>query len=477
MQHLRMAESSTRVLSLDLRLENPRVENASYGGSRTLLEHQIVIWNPREIVYGYSQGSVYMNAPTLNDHGTAEFLGDLKRRQQEIVDFLGLGRMLVVLLPSPFKWYVGTGQEVNKGTRANPRITRYVEPMSVQDVLPVEVELVEASGARFRLLSGPPFSTFWKATKELFHYNAYLRNAVGSPLLAIAGTDRVVAATAEVHGGTVLLLPQMYTFSPDIEQEEGESEEAFDERWSKAQNEVDRDVATTLVDGLIELSTAYGSSSDDALPPWAERYALPREIQARKALATAEQRASEAAQKVEKERAGLVELQRRKILVTGTGRSLEQAVERALADLGADVEPGAPHRTDRVVRWKSHVGVMEIKGLAKSAAESDAAQLEKWVSEYRFEHDETPKGILVVNAWRELPLNERDEPAFPPQMRPYCEKRDHCLIETRQLLSAVELAKTAKDRDAFLRLMFEHVGVLGGFEWTDALTEISDEER
>ena len=50
----------------------------------------------------------------------------------------------------------------------------------------------------------------------------------------------------------------------------------------------------------------------------------------------------------------------------------------------------------------------------KSASERNAAQLEKWVAEHTASVDddeevEAPKGILVVNAWREQPLPERDK--------------------------------------------------------------------
>jgi hypothetical protein len=119
---------------------------------------------------------------------------------------------------------------------------------------------------------------------------------------------------------------------------------------------------------------------------------------------------------------------------------------------------------------------LEIKGLSKSAREKDAAQLEKWVSEYTVAHDRVPKGILLVNAWRERPIDRRDQPAFPAQMVPYATNRNHCLCTTSQLLSALTLSTTRSKRDAFLRTLFITNGVLEGWEWRDALEEVSEAE-
>jgi hypothetical protein len=41
---------------------------------------------------------------------------------------------------------------------------------------------------------------------------------------------------------------------------------------------------------------------------------------------------------------------------------------------------------------------------------------------------------LAVSAWREVPLGERKQPAFPDQMLKYAKAREHCLVETGQIL-------------------------------------------
>lgn len=147
-------------------------------------------------------------------------------------------------------------------------------------------------------------------------------------------------------------------------------------------------------------------------------------------------------------------------------------MEAAFQKLGCTVEEGKPGRADRIIRWKKHVAVIEVKGLAKSAREKDSAQLEKWVSEHAIDTGEQPKGLLIVNAWRNTALDEREEPPFPPQMLPYSEQREHCLLTTAQLLAALLTATSKEKRATFLGELFETNGVLDGWAWADAVTLI-----
>jgi hypothetical protein len=152
-------------------------------------------------------------------------------------------------------------------------------------------------------------------------------------------------------------------------------------------------------------------------------------------------------------------------LFTGTGRSLELAVRRALEALGFDVSEGAPGRDDLVAQYGGRVAVLEVKGTSKSAGEYQAAQLEKWVSDYYFTQQVRPKGILVVNAFRELPLRERTEAAFPNQMLEYSERREHCLLTGLQLLGAVlAVEQDSSRRDQMIESLFATNGVYPGFQ-------------
>jgi hypothetical protein len=72
-----------------------------------------------------------------------------------------------------------------------------------------------------------------------------------------------------------------------------------------------------------------------------------------------------------------------KVLFTAKGDILVDAVITVLRELGAKADPGEPGRDDVVVEFEGKYAVVEVKGKKGSAAESDAAQLEKWVAKRR----------------------------------------------------------------------------------------------
>lgn len=442
-----------------------------------MLQYEIVVWDPEQILDTYSTGSDYNNAACLTDHASVAFVHDLRRRSQEFKDFSALGRLLVIFVPAPFRWYYATGEKRNDGTAAKPRMIRIVDEMAVNKVLPVALDLARGHGEESRLVAGSPFSSFWKAAGEQFYFSSYFAKPVGQTLLAMAGTDRPVSALVEAHGGTVLLLPQLGVYEPDVEAIEGEEDDDdYDEKSDAVRREIQSHYHGKFIDALLALHAELIGSSVDALPEWSEDYLLPGETEAVGATIAAQDKLSKAQRAVEDAQTQLAGLQRWKLLVTGTGKALEACVHDALVALGCVVEEGEPGRTDRIVRWGKRVAVVEVKGLTKSAKEADAAQLEKWVSAYIEQHESRPKAILAVSAWREVPLSERKDPAFPNQMLKYAEGREHCLAETGQILCAVMTCRTKKAKAAFLQALFGTVGVLEGYGWQSALTKVESAE-
>jgi len=54
------------------------------------------------------------------------------------------------------------------------------------------------------------------------------------------------------------------------------------------------------------------------------------------------------------------------------------------------------------MKWREQIVIVEVKGQNKSAAEKNAAQLEKWLSTYFAENGVAPKGMLLVNTFRSI---------------------------------------------------------------------------
>lgn len=142
----------------------------------------------------------------------------------------------------------------------------------------------------------------------------------------------------------------------------------------------------------------------------------------------------------EKEFAELKET--RDILLNGTGIPLQQKVKQVFNEIGIPFEEGpkgekGEERDDLILKdtGGKTILVCEAKGLKGSASEADATQLNKWCDRVYEEEMHETKGLLIANAWRVTDPKERDEPPFPDQMLPYCNKRGFCLMTTVQLFN------------------------------------------
>ncbi|WP_307413999.1 hypothetical protein [Paenibacillus sp. W2I17] len=171
---------------------------------------------------------------------------------------------------------------------------------------------------------------------------------------------------------------------------------------------------------------------------------------------------------IEKLGSDLKSLEELKILFAGTGQPLENIVGRVFGYLGFEVSEGIPGRDDLILVYKGQVAVVEVKGVTKSAAEKHAAQLEKWVSEYLATKDIKPKGILVVNAFKDVPLEERIEKPFPDQMMTYSNNRDHCLITGVDLLALYfHIRENPEEKEQVINDLLNTSGHFNKFKWQD----------
>jgi hypothetical protein len=328
--------------------------------------------------------------------------------------------------------------------------------------------LEEAQGDEMELKLGEPFASFWRAQRGRLYYSAVIAKHPGSVAATVKDTDKPVAVIARVGTGSVILVPTIWW--PDIREDEEKDENDGTVTMSER-----RIMDEEFTDALLQLAAELRAETGDyAIPEWAAGLHLPGEADKRAELRELQERLVQLQEGLDAHQADMKRLDERKILFTGSGAALEHVAEQAFAALGFEIESGAPGRTDRVLMLKGAPAVVEIKGKAKSAAEKDAAQLEKWVAGHHVEHEVQPKGILLVNAWRDLALADREaRPAFPEQMLGYATGRGHCLISGLQLLCAWLDGERHPDRvEAIGRSIMDTVGVYETHsEWRDYLSE------
>jgi hypothetical protein len=129
----------------------------------------------------------------------------------------------------------------------------------------------------------------------------------------------------------------------------------------------------------------------------------------------------------------------RNTLLYRNGNILKDVCKEVLNELGIKAEDGKIGREDLVFIHKNNHYVIEVKGATKSASKEHVKQLVSHIAEYKNENEVEPKGILLINPWRKLPIEERntnDKPNFPNEIMNLVNISNLTLMTTQQLFVA-----------------------------------------
>ena len=265
-----------------------------------------------------------------------------------------------------------------------------------------ELELILAEGENV-VFNGPEIlKPFISNVQDYLHYYAYLNNAIGHPFLFIKDTSEVVGTFFECEKGKVILIPGIKQFNIYTEKEKND------------------EINYQFIEGIKLLDKAIRFSTEEYhMPEWVANYLLPDEVEKNNLLNKKIQELKILESNVQDIKQDINYINKNKILICGKDKFLEDQVSKVLEEIGFTIIDWPEGRDDIIVSYNALSAVIEVKGVKKSAAEKHAAQLEKWVSNYYETNEKPAKGILIVNAFCDTPLEDRTEEAFPKQMLPY----------------------------------------------------------
>jgi len=462
-----------RLLFLDYEDGFQPGEFAKFSSDTSCYDFDAVVWDPANTLYDYNtdwNNSPYRGLSLLDDSSSVRLLADIARRRTEFREFVDGGRVVVVIGGPPQQCYYDTGQRTYSGTGRNRTPTVQVGLTDVWSALPMKLSLSVAAGTNMEFVGPAEFRDFWAAQRHLLSYQALIEGDFGTPVIQVKGTKRVVGSVVRTKaGGAIILLPRpIFSASEEVTPHEAEDEDEVEDDELESEPTGRKKAAFDFQADLRSLIAAVQGGPSEALPTWSAKYVLQGEHDLRTKILRQEELIEAARSELTALQTEFDQLESRKRLFTGTGRALELEVRRVFEALGCRVEEPEPGRDDWLLMFPGDVpAVAEVKGVGKSGAEKHAAQLEKWVSNYFETHGALPKGILVVNAWRELELGDRTDPAFPEQMLEYSKSRGHCLVTGTQLLGLLQELEAQPERAEHWRKKFlETKGVLQGFgDW------------
>jgi len=250
-----------------------------------------------------------------------------------------------------------------------------------------------------------------------FSYNFSIDSDTGIPLLKIRNTNHIISQAFKIGNGLLIILPPPKLIGSKPEFSNKGYSKLVKELVKECRHQINNNDQHVIEEWANSLSMKFEE------PIINKKELLNQEILKVEALKTEFQNLEKVNFKI-------------KQVIASTGNALEYACSSILTTLGFKLnELKVQNRTDISAKFNDYNFVFEIKGIKGTSAEKHAAQLQKWVSDYHISKDINPKGVLLVNSFRSIPVYERDVITFPDQMLDYSKKMEHCLMTTAQLLS------------------------------------------
>lgn len=397
-----------KILSMDCNLSDS-IDSTRYRDPFSLLGYDIIIWDVNQVYDEYGRFDRRYSNRYLSISEKSKLDKGHDRRTSELKQLFEQGKLVIIFNPEIKKWNFETR---NLSINSFPATGSF----SLVSLIPISnIKLNQGSGYQIEFKGhNQPIQNFYNRNREIFYYNSFLSDNIGEPFLCISGTQHIVGTYFKVLNGFCLLLPSISKVSED----EKEKEKQY----------------LSFIDSAKKLFEEL-KQGDGLLPEWVNTVLLPDEIPITEKITTHLQQIEKLKEELNELQGSLSPINRRKVLLYGSGDNLHKSVEDCFSELGFSIIESTTSRTDLLMVFDARYVVCEIKGVERSAAEKNAAQLEKWVSECIEVYNQVPKAILVINGYRKDPICERKSDVFTNQMIPYSVNRGHCLITTCQLLN------------------------------------------
>ena len=421
--------------------------NLRINDGRSLLDYDCIVINANQLIYRYYDDSRDYNLKKLLTIENSEKIKtDFNRVRSHLIDLLSQGKNVYVLLGDNPGCYV---QERRRDRWDYVYFSSY-------SFLPLEYfHANELNGTKVKLVN-QLFKSFFEQFMAEIEYKKEIRYSGVSPILKVGETDRIVSGIFPYQKGRIIFLPYL-RFISEYDHDSCEKQRKF-------------------VRALIELENLISTpQNENTYPEWIDNYNILTESDDIKQLNSLENEKNELLKRIEKQKECLDLLKKYKGLFTSSGKQLENIVKEAFEKVGFQVFPSEPNRTDVIAKYNDTDVVMEIKGLTKSATETYATQLVKWAMMFKEKENRTPKSILVVNAFREIPLAQRTEVPFPDQMLDFSISQKQCLISTTQLLCLfIEITENPECKDERINELLTTVGVYNRYsDYTNFIKKVN----
>lgn len=395
--------------------------------SNTILEYDMIIIEFEWLFDEYDTSGNYNGILELTMSSSSKIVIDMEKRKSEILEFLNSGKPVVVLNGNDEYRFMYTGKRNYSGTGKNTRVTNIVRGIHPSEILPIEVKSMKLEGTKISLYNNK-ISEFYKKYVDYFKFLTIYENVdKNNILLTVKDTKKAVSFIEKINEGAILFMPSL--------------------NFEKLTKEKGQKLEKQYFDDIYSLFKHLSQKEEISLPEYSKKYLLPNESDIIKNIENDKNQLIELQKNIEEKESILKTIQENKIIFTGTGKSLEKKVVEELREIGFEIIKYDENSVDEdiIISYNDKVAVVEVKGVDGSSTEKHTSQTVKWKSMYHIDHDILPKGFLIVNAFKNKELEERQE-CFPNQMLKYATQQEICLLTTIQLFNIKCFLKNNTDK-------------------------------
>jgi len=408
----------------------------SFDETISLYDYDCIIINPKIYFSGSNaQKKRFENGICLSSESVFHYNTIFDSVREQLIELLQQGKNIYVIMNLPDKYYYINFQE------------RY--DFNILSFLPLEVDYEVLEGKYFNIQKVEPYASFFSSFQQFISYKNIIKCDAIKKLITIKNSEKFISGIRDLYNGKIIFVPDFSRkLSPML---------MFANEKIKPETD-NRD--EVFLEAIFKLEEKLTENIEEQLPDWAESFLILNEEDVKEKISDTEQKLKKLQEELDSHKNELKKIQGYKYLLTSSGKTLEAIVKRVLKELGFTLFKTEENRTDLIARYKERDVVFEIKGVKHSAAEKNAAQLEKWVSEFISVNNKIPKAVLIVNGYYELPIKERNEPIFPNQMLKFSKGREHCLLSTYQLLKLfIEIKQHPEKSEDLINELLNTVGI------------------
>lgn len=422
--------------SLSITEKFPFFSQISFDETISLYDYDCIIINPKIYFSGSNaQKKRFENGICLSSESVFHYNTIFDSVREQLIELLQQGKNIYVIMNLPDKYYYINFQE------------RY--DFNILSFLPLEVDYEVLEGKYFNIQKVEPYASFFSSFQQFISYKNIIKCDAIKRLITLKNSEKFISGIRDLYNGKIIFVPDfsrkpspMLMFANEkIKPETDNRDEVF-------------------LEAIFKLDEKLTENIEDQLPDWAESFLILNEEDVKEKISDTEQKLKKLQEELDSHKNELNKIQGYKYLLTSSGKTLEAIVKRVLKELGFTLFETEENRTDVIAKYKDRDVVFEIKGVKHSAAEKNAAQLEKWVSEFISVNNKIPKAVLIVNGYYEVPITERNEPIFPNQMLNFSKGREHCLLSTYQLLKLfIEIKQHPEKSEDLINELLNTVGI------------------